>query len=114
MMRRVYIVLIKVRPAPNNPDYWKIQFGFMNVWLTAEDPEEAAQRAGNELDRRFWEIADAKCLVSEPTEPISDLAHARLADSARAGQPQLELHACEPGADESVFAGLDFKGYADE
>ena len=38
-------ILLKVRPLPGHPLFWKMQFGFLRMWLFADSAEDAAERA---------------------------------------------------------------------
>jgi hypothetical protein len=95
-------VALKVRPLPGHPQYWRCQFGILNVWLYADSVEGAGAAAETIVAALPYELAGGKLAVykSESEKPVQFAIREQLA--AESGLSLL-LMGMEVGADETVW-----------
>jgi len=55
MSCKLYRIRFALRPTPQHPSYFEVQFCFLNVWLSDESPEAAKARAIAILDQLPYE-----------------------------------------------------------
>lgn len=69
----LYRVNLEVRPKPTHPTYWDWQFGVLCVWLFAECPEEAGEKAGLIVSELPYEITASEGQVVSTTPSAKPL-----------------------------------------
>lgn len=100
----LYRIDFPIRPAVQHPQYYEIAFGRLLIWIFAESPEAAGDRASAILDQlTIYEPVGSKAQVTriERASPEPELQ--RCAEQARSSGIAAFLLACEPGADEEDF-----------
>ena len=67
----LYRAEFRVRPSPQHPNYWDLQFGILNLHLFDEDSESALRRATRIVEQLPYEIVGGPGTVREDTgEPV--------------------------------------------
>lgn len=99
-----YRVIIKVRPASTHPTFYDIQFGYLCVFVSAANPEEAADKAGIIASTLLYEIVGGKFCVQEPRGSVLSEDDAAHFETMRQVGLSLALHCCPTGTDEGTFA----------
>ena len=102
--RKVYSVLFKVRPSPEHPKFFGMQFGYLFTWIAQHSPEAAAESARTVVGVLPFELAVDKVRVQEVGEqpyPQPEF-NACVAQAKHVGFAMF-LAACETGTDEEGF-----------
>ena len=67
----LYRVTLKVRPLPGHPLYWKMQFGFLLVWLFADSYDGAASTACKIVGELPYELIGEQFAVTSYAAPVT-------------------------------------------
>ncbi|MFL6514412.1 MAG: hypothetical protein ACJ8M1_05255 [Chthoniobacterales bacterium] len=102
-MSDLYQVTFKVRPAKEHPQFWRWQFGWLNVFLFAAGEYDAIERAKTITDQLPYEAVELTGMVQQ-LNGTAVKPHFRQAEQdARHSGLGFHLIGYVPGADEEDF-----------
>jgi hypothetical protein len=100
--KKLFMVRLKVRPAPHHSEFWKCQCGYLHIWLFADNKEEAGEDAVTLAQILPYEITDENVKVG-PGDSATHPEHKAAAEEAKVNGLSWRVIACEIGADEADF-----------
>jgi hypothetical protein len=103
----LYRVVLKVRPLPQHPMYWDIQFGYLNLWLFAPSAESAGERAVDIAEALPYELVGTRAEVCRDKPPVCAEFQTGEAMARQTGLGTF-LVACRTGVPEEGFETEDY------
>lgn len=102
----LFRVALKVRPLPQHPLYWDVQFGHLLIWLHAKSPVDAADRARVIVNQLPYERVGTALAVHRDRLSLKPQFQICEQEAETVGLA-LYLIACSTGVDEDGFEESD-------
>ena len=98
--QRLYRCQIPVRPSLAHPKYWEVQSAYLLLFLYAESPEDAADKAVTIAEQLPYELPRSSAKISLQEKPPHQPELESTAECARQCGLGLFLVAMPPGSDD--------------
>lgn len=63
-MKKLYVITLRARPAPNTSEFAELGGAFVNVWVDASARDEALHRATAEVKDVGWVVEEIEGVVA--------------------------------------------------